>query len=67
MARINIGRIFKVEVWEYERGWGAKLDEVLHFDNETEAKEFVNRYNSKNTEKVAPDWYMVAQYCGELK
>ena len=72
MARININKrvdlnkVFKVSVLEYERGWGSKVDEVIYFDNEPEAKEYVNKFNSRNTEIRVPDWYMVANYNGKV-
>jgi hypothetical protein len=67
MSEINLSLMFKVEILEYERGWGSKVDEIKYFDNEPEAKNFVNDFNSKNTDEVTPDWYMVAVYCGQLK
>ena len=62
MAEIKIGNVYKVEISEYERGWGSKIDEVKYFDSESSTLQFVNQYNSGNTESSAPDWYMVAQY-----
>ena len=50
-----------VNIWEYERGWGSKIDEVRHFDTREEAEEFCTEFNSRNTEPTAPDWYMVAR------
>lgn len=52
---------FKVNIMEYERGWGSKVDETKEFDTIEEADTFVEEYNSKNTAKEVPDWYMVAQ------
>lgn len=49
-----------VELWEYERGCGCRLDEVKEFPNNEEAVEFAKKFNSKNDKKVPPDWYMVA-------
>ena len=51
----------KVELVEFERGWGQKVDSVKVFNNRPLAEKFVKKYNSKNTEKVAPDWYMIAR------
>lgn len=67
MGEINIGKAFKVEIWEHERGWGSKIEDVKYFDTEQAAKDFCNQFNSKNTEPTAPDWYMCADYCGQLK
>jgi len=52
---------FIVEIAEYERGWGARTDEVKYFDTREQAEAFVKKYNAGNTEEVAPDWYMVAR------
>ena len=35
-----------VQLWEYERGWGSRLDEEKYFDSEIEAKKFVFEYNT---------------------
>jgi hypothetical protein len=51
---------------EYERGWGSKIDSILYFDNEAEAREYVITFNAKNTSKEVPDWYMIADYCGKI-
>ena len=68
MPRINKPQGFRVDIIESERGWGSKIDEVIYFDNPKEAQDFANEYNAKyNTEEVAPDWYMVASYAGEVK
>lgn len=52
---------FKVNIWEYERGWGSRIDEVKEFDTRELAVDFIDRFNSKNTDIVVPDWYMVAK------
>ena len=64
--QVNLKEIYKVQINEYERGWGSKVDKILYFDNEKEAKDFVSKYNSRNTSITAPDWYMQAEYCGIL-
>jgi hypothetical protein len=51
---------------EYERGWGQKVDETIYFDNEAEARKYCEDFNARNTEAVAPDWYMRAEYCGPI-
>ena len=66
MARIEKPTAFRVDLIEYERGWGSKIDETLYFDNEAEAREYVSTFNSKNTAKEVPDWYMIAKYCGAV-
>lgn len=62
MARVN--RSYQVDIMEYERGWGSRVDESIYFDNEEEARAYVEQFNSKNTGPTAPDWYMVAEYRG---
>lgn len=65
MAQITPPKSYRVDIVEYERGWGSKIDETLYFDNEEEAKKYADDYNKKyNTEPSTPDWYMVAQYIG---
>jgi hypothetical protein len=66
MAQIQIPVAYQVDVIEYERGWGQRLVETLYFDNELEAKNHCNKINSRNTDDVAPDWYMMAYYKGKV-
>lgn len=66
MPEINRPIAYKVNIIESERGWGSKIDEVKYFDNEFEAKEFVNTFNSKNDENLVPDWYRWADYIGAI-
>jgi len=53
---------WKVVVWEFERGWGRRVDFVERFevDDYDKAKKFSDDFNAKNTEPTAPDWYMQA-------
>jgi hypothetical protein len=51
--------MFKVTI-ESERGWGAKVDEVLQFNTKDEAEQFVEKFNSQNDLDYVPDWYMYA-------
>jgi hypothetical protein len=67
MPRINPTLAYRVDIIESERGWGQKIDETIYFDNEPEAREYVRKYNSKNTEKEVPDWYMYAEYVGPTR
>ena len=53
-----------VNIYEFERGWGQRLDQVKSFDTESEALAFVREFNKLNAEPQVPDWYMVAEYCG---
>jgi hypothetical protein len=66
MARINRPQAYRVDVIERERGWGSKLDESLYFDNEDEARNYVQTFNARNTATTVPDWYMVAEYRGKV-
>jgi hypothetical protein len=57
---------YKVYLIESERGWGSKVDEVLLFETEELAKQWVTDYNKKyNSEPTTPDWYIVAKYVGK--
>jgi hypothetical protein len=64
MAQIKKPIAYRVDLVEHERGWGSKVDETLYFDNEDEARNYVQTFNTRNTVKTAPDWYMVAEYRG---
>ena len=66
MPRIKRPEGYRVTVYESERGWGQRVDEVLYFDNEPEAKDYVKTFNSKNTATSVPDWYMFAEYDGRV-
>ena len=52
---------YTVNLLEYERGWGSRLDAVETFDTYEEAKKYKDDFNAKNTEEVVPDWYMIAE------
>ena len=67
MAEVKLGEFYKVEVMEYERGWGSRCDEIKYFDSEESAKAFCADFNKENTATTVPDWYMVANYCGKVK
>ena len=66
MAMIQRPVGYRVDLIEYERGWGSKIDETLYFDNEEEAREYVKNFNARNTATTVPDWYMVAGYRGRI-
>lgn len=66
MSEVKLQKLWRVEIIESERGWGSKLDETKFFDNQKEAEEFCKTYNSKNTEKIVPDWYMYARVAGTV-
>jgi hypothetical protein len=52
---------FKVALWEYERGWGSRLDDIVEKDTYEEAIEYIKDFNKGNTEESVPDWYMIAR------
>jgi len=51
----------KVNLIEFESGWGSRIDEVREFDSLKKAQAFVTKFNSKNTETTVPSWYMIAE------
>lgn len=57
-------KAYVVCIYEYERGWGSRLDGSRLFATKPEALAYVDEFNSKNTDTVVPDWYMVAEYVG---
>ena len=50
-----------VDIWEYERGWGSRIDETKEFQTMEAAEDFIKEFNAENTELTVPDWYMVAK------
>lgn len=66
MSEIKLGKIYRVDIIESERGGGSKVDEVKYFDSEESAKEFCSKFNESNTEAYVPDWYMVAHFIGRV-
>lgn len=70
MAQIQKPNVtaFKVELTEYERGWGCKPWDTVYFDNEAEARQYAIDYNKKyNNLPEAPDWYVRADYAGPVR
>jgi hypothetical protein len=70
MAQIQKPNVvaFRVELTEYERGWGQKHFDTVYFDNEDEARQWAINYNLKhNNLKSAPDWYVRADYEGPVR
>lgn len=59
---------FRVELTEYERGWGQKHFDTVYFDNESEARQWAIDYNLKhNSKDYVPDWYVRADYTGPVR
>lgn len=46
---------------ESERGWGSKTFDIKLFTSDQAAKDFIEVYNSRNTERYAPDYYTYAE------
>jgi hypothetical protein len=67
MAQIPRPIAYRVDIVEYKRGWGSKIDETLYFDNEAEARKVCDDFNAGNTATTVPDWYMVAEYRGAVR
>jgi hypothetical protein len=67
MAQITKPTAFRVELTEYERGWGQKPWDILYFDNKAEARKYADDYNKEHNNKdYVPDWYVVAEYRGSV-
>lgn len=67
MARVTIPTAYRVELTEYERGWGQKPWSTEYFDNEEEARKYADDYNKEHNNKdYVPDWYVVAEYRGKV-
>ena len=54
-------KCYKVELWEYEMGWGSKCFDVQKYKTESEALAKIEEVNSKNTASEAPDYYIMAK------
>jgi len=52
--------MIKVYVYEMDRVFGRKLDEIREFDNKEQAKQFMEKINSKNNKPQVPEWYEYA-------
>lgn len=68
MAEVKMNQsLYKVELTEYERGWGSKHWDTKYFDNEAEAKKYAYDYNKEhNSKNEVPDWYVRADYAGKV-
>ena len=54
-------KIYKVNLTEYEKGWGSKVFDVLYFQKEDNALSYIKEYNSKNNLNYTPDYYTRAE------
>lgn len=57
-------RVYRVNLTEYEKGWGSKVFDTLYFKKEENALSYIKEYNSKNNLKMTPDYYTKAEYIG---
>lgn len=49
----------RVDMVEYERGWGSKLDRTMYFETREQALRYASEYDKRNNNKsYVPDWYM---------
>lgn len=59
--------LYAVAYWEYERGWGSRIDGYTYHATQKTAMSTLDKFNAKNAEvgvASVPDWYMVARYVG---
>lgn len=44
--------MYKAYVYEYERGWGARLEDTKTFDTIEERDNFILKFNSENIKEL---------------
>ena len=54
-------KVYKVNLTEYEKGWGSKVFDTLYFKKEEEALSYIKEYNAKNNLNRTPDYYTKAE------
>ena len=52
--------VYKIAVYESERGWGSKIDDYMICLTYEDSIKFIEDFNSKNNLDTVPDWYMFA-------
>lgn len=58
---------YKVNIMESERGWGSKVEDTYYFDSKQDAAIWCMNYNKKyQSSSSTPDWYMIAEYAGQV-
>lgn len=55
-------KVYKVNLTEYEKGWGSKVFDTLYFKKEENALSYIKEYNTKNNLNTTPDYYTKADY-----
>jgi hypothetical protein len=67
MAQIERPIAYRVDIVDHEGGGGRRrYVETLYFDNEDQARNYVQTFNARNTATTVPNWYMVADYRGRI-
>jgi hypothetical protein len=61
MSEVTPNAVARVDLAEFERGWGSEIYEKKYFSDWDEAVQYVRDFNKKNNEAVVPDYYTVAQ------
>ena len=51
----------EIPVYEYERGWGSKIDDHMICLSSEDKDNFIKGFNSDNDKPQVPDWYMIAK------
>jgi len=51
---------YRVDITEYERGWGQRPDGHILFDSKKEAEDYIKEHNAQNNKARVPDIYWVA-------
>ena len=54
-------KVYKVNLTEYEKGWGSKVFDTLYFKKEEKALSYIKEYNAKNNLNRTPDYYTKAE------
>jgi len=62
MAKIELPKLYRVTVTEYERGYGQRRLSEDYYDSEEDAKKACHEVNRHNTSTDAPDCYIKASY-----
>ena len=57
-------KVYKVNLTEYDKGWGSKVFDTLYFKKEENALSYIKEYNYKNDLSTTPDYYTKAEYIG---
>ena len=52
---------YKVQLWEYERGFGQRHFDTKEFDDFIEAIDYADKVNSRNNLNYTPDTYIIAK------